>query len=220
MMDCRQAREVLDCYVDGELSPAAGAAVDAHLAECRSCAAVARQLRALKTAVRRAVAAHEPSAELRGRVNAALGAGRWLAGAGGAAAPPLRWLAVAALLTVVVVAGSLRASTGLRTSVADALDGAAIALAGSATGPVEIVGTLVCRDCELEHTYGEGALCAKNGHRGAIATRDGRIWNIVEQPASLDLVHNPTWLGRTVRVRARLYRHAGTAAVEHYTILG
>jgi hypothetical protein len=125
---------------------------------------------------------------------------------------------VAALVLVALAVGAQ--APGLRVRLADALDTAAVTLAGGAHGPVTIEGTLVCRDCELEHAYGEGALCPKNGHRGAIATRDGRIWNIVEQPASRDLVHNSAWLGRSIRVRARLYRHAGSVAVEHFTFLG
>ena len=37
MMDCKNLRELLDLYVDGELSPEAKVQAETHLAECRSC---------------------------------------------------------------------------------------------------------------------------------------------------------------------------------------
>lgn len=214
-MDCRQVREVLDGYVDGELSEAARSATEAHLAECAACTQAAARLERLRHAVRQAVAAHEPSAALLANVRRVTRPS-WLPATldGGA----LGLTAAAALVLILLALGAQ--APGLRFRLAEALDAAVVTLAAGASGPVTLEGTLVCRDCELEHAYGEGALCPKNGHRGAIATPDGRIWNIVEQPASRDLVHNSAWLGRTVRVRARLYRHAGTVAVEHFTFLG
>jgi len=214
-MDCRQVREVLDCFVDGELSAAAQAATEAHLAECQACARVAVRLGHLRHAVRRAVTVHDPPEALVASVQRVIRPAWTL---GGLRTGALGLTAVAALLLVALALGMR--PPGVRSRLVEVLDAAVVTLAAGATGPVTLEGTLVCRDCELEHDYGEGALCAKNGHRGAIATADGRIWNIVEQPASRDLVHNSSWLGRTVRVRARLYRHAGTVAVEHFTILG
>lgn len=64
------------------------------------------------------------------------------------------------------------------------------------------------------------ALCGRIGHHGAIETHDGRIWNIVEQPASADLIHDNALLGKTMRLRARLFREAGSLTVATYTIVG
>jgi len=95
-----------------------------------------------------------------------------------------------------------------------------LALAPASSGTIEIEGTVVCRDCELSEVSGEKVMCNRTGHRGAIATDDGRIWNIVEQPGSTDLVHDSALLGKTVRLRARLFRRAGSLAVDSYTIVG
>jgi hypothetical protein len=99
----------------------------------------------------------------------------------------------------------------------DLADQAIVHLADPKT--VELRATVICRDCELKHRHGERTMCQRIGHHGAIVTSDGRIWNIVEQPASHDLIHNNSLLGRTVRLRARLFRDAGSIAVESYQIL-
>jgi hypothetical protein len=79
--------------------------------------------------------------------------------------------------------------------------------------------TVLCRDCELKHRHGERTICDRIGHHGAIVTSDGRIWNIVEQPGSHDLIYDNSLLGRKVRVRAKLFRDVGSIAVETYQIL-
>ena len=56
------------------------------------------------------------------------------------------------------------------------------------------------------------------GHHGAIATIDGRIWNIVDERASADLIHDNALLGRTVQVRARFFRRAGAIEIESYRV--
>ena len=51
-------------------------------------------------------------------------------------------------------------------------------------------------------------------------TTDGRIWNIVEQRASADLIHDNALLGRKVEGRARFFRRAGAIEMESYRVEG
>lgn len=215
MMDCKQFRELLDCYVDGELSVEAVAAADAHLSECASCARVAAHLERLRGAVRQAVFAHSPPANLGERVRQSLRPW-WVPRDVSATA---RHLAIAASLVVIVGAG-LAAAGGAQ--IPDAVVSAMDSAVAKLSGPIDVVleGRLVCRDCELEKRHGERPMCQRTGHHGAIATSDGRIWNIVEQPASTDLIHDTALLGKAVRVRARLFREAGSLAVQTFTIIG
>ena len=220
MMDCKQLRENLDCYVDGELSEPAAAAAESHLAECPACARVASQLNSLRRQVRRAVTAHETPAGLDARVRRAIGTpilGSWAGWVG-----EHRTMAAAAATLVLALMGWTINANAMRVegAVAGLLDHAVIALAPASSAPVDLEGTIVCRDCELSHQSGENVMCDRVGHRGAIATDDGRIWNIVEQPGSTDLVRDSALLGKTVRVRARLFRRAGALAVDSYRIVG
>lgn len=215
MMNCKQFRESLDCYLDGELSPAAAAAADAHGQECPPCDRAMRRQGDLKRAVRRAAGAVTPPPGLDARVRAAL-TPRWRRPFA-AAASPVRHSALAAA-ALVVLAVALAAVAGPRIDVraANAMDRLALQLDDSS--PTVLEGTVVCRDCELAHRYGVKASCQLIGHHGAIATTDGRIWNIVEQQWSAALIHDEHLLGRKVVVQGRVFRGSRALVVDSYQI--
>lgn len=213
MMDCKQLRDVLDCYNDQELSAEAMAAADAHLRECAACTRAAAQLRALRQSMRRAAAAWDPPPDLERRVRAAIWPGR---AAGLASAP--RWvLAVAAAAILAVAAAGAFSRPRVEAAAIAVVDQAVVRFAD--VRQVVLDARVLCRDCELHERYGERATCERTGHRGAIATSDGRIWNIIEQPSSAELIHDKTLLGKKVRVRGRMFRAAGTIAIDAYEIL-
>jgi hypothetical protein len=216
MMTCKQFRESLDCYLDGELSAAASAAADAHRKECPQCERAVVHLKELKTAVRRTVTITTPPSELDARIRAAV-ASPWVRSLDGirAFAPGRRALALAAVAVLVLaVTVSTRAPIGL--GAANAMDRLALRL--DETSPVVLEGRILCRDCELEHRYGVKASCRTIGHHGAIATADGRIWNIVEQGASANLIHDERLLGRHIVVRGRLFRNSRALIIESYEL--
>jgi anti-sigma factor RsiW len=64
------ATDQLDAFIDGELSPAARAAVEAHLHACPACTAEALTRTQLKHSVRAAASAYQPSPEFRARIAA------------------------------------------------------------------------------------------------------------------------------------------------------
>ena len=59
-MDCKEFRERLDLYVDGELSAAEAAEAGEHLKGCASCARAEAGLRRLKASLKRVVRRHQP----------------------------------------------------------------------------------------------------------------------------------------------------------------
>ena len=75
-MDCKEFRESLDFYADGELAPEAEAAARLHLNECAACRRAEAELLRLRRALKRTVAQHQPPPELVRRVEALTGA-RW-----------------------------------------------------------------------------------------------------------------------------------------------
>src|SRR5260370_35881417 len=68
MMDCKNIREILDLYVDGELSPEATVQAEAHLAECPACRNTVVGLNRLRQAVRTGVGQYQPTPQLVDRV--------------------------------------------------------------------------------------------------------------------------------------------------------
>jgi anti-sigma factor RsiW len=67
-VDCKEFREVLDLYIDEELSPDAMTAARLHLAGCASCRAAERELLRLRHALKLAASRHQPPPELVGAV--------------------------------------------------------------------------------------------------------------------------------------------------------
>jgi predicted anti-sigma-YlaC factor YlaD len=76
-MDCKEFREVLDLYVDGELSAESMLAGQSHLKGCTGCSRVARQLGLLRNSVKRVVNQFDPPVELVDKIAAVASPG-WL----------------------------------------------------------------------------------------------------------------------------------------------
>lgn len=205
MMDCKRLREVLDAYVDRELSPDAMAQADAHIGECGACRHAVEGLGRLREAVRAAVGNPEPSPELSDRVRSLI-APRWY-----------RVAAVQAAAATLVLAVAMLFIPSVRGGTATALDYLSFRLDDSR--PVVLEGKLLCRDCQLEKQYGYHAMCPLTGHHGWLATSDGRLWSILEGSASQDLIHNSALLGREVRIQGRIFRRAGSIEVKTYQLL-
>ncbi|MGE3958172.1 MAG: anti-sigma factor [Vicinamibacterales bacterium] len=205
-MTCTQFRDLLDAYVDRELASDALAAATAHRSGCPHCDRLAVQALDLKASVRRTVRAVDLPAGLEARVRASI-APRWQP-----------WKLVAAAVLVFGLAAGTIPHNRVERNAANAMDSMALRLDDSSA--VVLTGTVLCRDCELEHRYGVEAPCRSIGHHGAIATDDGRIWNLVEQKAAHDLIHDESLLGRRIVVHGRIFRGARALVVERYQLQG
>lgn len=219
MMSCEQFRESMDCYLDGELAATASAAADAHRRECRHCDRAVTGLLELRNALKQTVAAVSVPPGLEHGVRAAMGP-RWLQTIGLGGSFMTRRPAIALAGIVVVLAGLSAAVTRppVDASTANMMDRLALRLDDSSA--VVLEGTVLCRDCELEHRYGIKASCRSIGHHGAIFTADGRIWNILEQGSSATLIHDETMFGKKVIVRGRLFRGARVLVIDSYQLEG
>lgn len=201
-MTCTQFRTVLDAYIDHELAADAMAGAAAHRMACAQCDRLALRAMETKAAIQRAVAATDlpPSLEMRIR---SVAAPRWR-----------RWRNAAAAVLILGLTAGFATHRRVESGAANAMDQIALRLDGSSA--VVLTGTLLCRDCELEHRYGIKAPCKTIGHHGAIATDDGRIWNLVEQKVAADLIHDEALLGRRVVVHGRIFRGARALVIESY----
>jgi hypothetical protein len=203
-MDCKEFREALDLYADGELSAEARAAAGLHLSECCGCRAAADQMQKLRRAVKEVVGRHQPPAELAERVRRRLVSRRRLT------AP----LVAAAALALLVIAGGTPAG---RAVLAGGMEQVAFHLDEPQT--IEVEGEIVCRECELFSLYGGPAERDREGHHGALKTGGGKIWNFMEGESASVLIHDESLIGKHVRVRARSYRRAGCLEVMAYQVL-
>lgn len=63
-MDCKEFREILDLYVDEELSPEALADAQIHLADCHACRRAENTLLNLRSNLKLTVSQHQPPPDL------------------------------------------------------------------------------------------------------------------------------------------------------------
>jgi anti-sigma factor RsiW len=71
-MNCEEARQSLDAYVDGELEPTRQLVMETHLAECVSCKDAAERITNCSQLVRMNMPAYKAPPELKSKVRAAL----------------------------------------------------------------------------------------------------------------------------------------------------
>ena len=205
-MDCKNIREILDLYVDGELSPEATVQAETHLAGCDSCRRTVDRLNRLRRAVKATASRYQPPLPLVTRVRQ-LTISRWKR--------PRIWVPAVAIVLLVAVSGLF--APQVRAAIANELEVVAFHLDDSRATVME--GKLLCRDCLLKEQYGYHAMCPTGGHHGSLQTRDGKIWNILDGEASEELIHNSKLLGRMVRIHGRCFRRASSVEVESYEVL-
>jgi Putative zinc-finger len=206
MMDCKKLREVLDAYVDRELSVDATAQAEAHIAECDTCRRAVGNLARLRAGVRAAAGKAEAPVELIEHIRSSVSP-RWH-----------RATAIQAIAATLVLVGVLTLFVpSVRGAAATALDFLSLKL--DDTRQVELEGKLICRDCQLEKQYGYHAMCPLTGHHGWLQTSDGRLWSFLEGTASEELIHNSKLLGRRVKIHGRIFRKAGSIEVSGYELL-
>ena len=205
-MNCIEFRQVLDLYVDGELSAEAMASASVHLNECEPCSSVVRELLRLRAAVKQVVSEHKPPPELVGSVRQVIASPAWR-------------VRVPALVVLVLVISlvALGSMPGARAYLADGMELVAFRLDTPQTLVLE--GEVVCRDCELHALYGAPIMCKLKGHHGALRTASGKIWNLRGGDVSDALIYNASLMGKKVRIRGKLYRRAGCFEVESYEVL-
>lgn len=206
MTDCKNIREVLDLYVDGELSPEATVQAEAHLTECGSCSRTLDRLNQLRQGIKATAGQYQPTSQLVARVRQST-ISPW--------ARPTSWVSAPAAVVLIMVLGVF--APQIRGAVANGLEVAAFHLDDSRSTVME--GKLLCRDCLLKEEYGYHAMCPTRGHHGSLQTKDGKIWHILDGEASEDLIHNSKLLGRTVRIHGRCFRRASSIEVDSYEVL-
>lgn len=71
-MDCEQATDLMDCYLDGELDPITSQAIEQHLRDCYNCEQAYKAHTALTHAISRGAPYYKAPRELRERIQSSL----------------------------------------------------------------------------------------------------------------------------------------------------
>jgi Putative zinc-finger len=206
-MDCKELREILDLYVDNELSAEAAAAAGLHLNECGPCCSARDELLRLRQAIKEAVSKHQPPSSLLQSVRRI-------------SSPPSRRAALASLIVVILALGTfgaLERVSGVRASVASAMEQVAFHL--DRPHMVMVEGTIVCRERALHALYGSRDTRDIEGYHGALMMASGKLWNFMESEKAYALIHDESLVGKRVRIRAKVYRRADCLEVESYDVL-
>src|SRR5260370_21423079 len=146
MMDCTKLREVLDAYVDRELSADAAARAEGHIAECGACRRVVEGLTKLREVVKTAAGKPEAAVELMERVRGSVSR-RWH-----------RAAAIQAIAATLILAGLLTLFVpSVRGAAATALDFLSLKLDDNPQ--LVLAGKPLSRTCQLENEYPYHTIC-------------------------------------------------------------
>src|SRR5258708_12733417 len=141
MMDCKKLREVLDAYVDRELSVDAAVQAEAHIAECSACRRAVEALTKLRQAVKSAAGEPKAPAQLVEHVRNTFSP-RWH-----------RATVIQAIAATLVLVGVLTLFVPMvRGAAATALDFLSLKLDDSRQ--IVLEGKLLCPDSQLEKQSG------------------------------------------------------------------
>lgn len=81
-----------------------------------------------------------------------------------------------------------------------------------------IHGDVVCFGCALKKEQGAKAQCSVYGHVNAVRLGDGKIWSILENDQSKELVQNHDYAGKHVHIQGRQIPEAQTIEVESFEV--
>ena len=82
-----------------------------------------------------------------------------------------------------------------------------------------IKGKVICQGCTLKKEKQAKAQCSIYGHINAIRAEDGKIWTILENDKSTELINNHDYTGNDIEIKGRKIKEAQTIEVESFKVL-
>ena len=200
-MTCKEIRERLIFFLDGELALSETHRIESHLDACQECSTVAASEGNFRETLG-GMEYHRTPPGLETRIRSALDAGkdrsRFAWGMAWLLSRQVLGAAVAVLFVALVVVSrpGLREAGGTP-EIFSTLE--------AATGSVK--GELVCAGCApMGVSIEDQRHCRKFGHVTGLRAGDGTIWRFVERPKISDLLYDPPRRGTRVDVEGRIYQ--------------
>lgn len=91
--------------------------------------------------------------------------------------------------------------------------------AATQTSPVTLKAKVICLGCTLKKEQGARAQCSVYGHQHALKTEDGKIWTILENDASTELINSHEYTGKEVEVTGKKFNEAQVIEVESFKVI-
>ena len=199
-MDCRNARENLTWYLDGELGPETLSDLGTHLDGCASCSELSARERKFNRELRRKAPLRPIPPDLSDRISGALL--RDSRPVATALQPILRLrFALAAVIALVFLVGA--SSSLIRP------DGVLHAWIAPGAPVTEMAGMIVCIGCEGQDPDHP----VPHVHRNVLKSASGRFWTILETDRTRDLLASPSHWGQKVVLHGTFFERTGAVAV-------
>ncbi|MBU4149643.1 MAG: hypothetical protein KKB52_04775, partial [Candidatus Omnitrophica bacterium] len=78
--------------------------------------------------------------------------------------------------------------------------------------PVSFKAKVICLGCALKKGQGAKANCSLYGHVNVLKSEDGRIWTILENDISTDLINSHEYAGKQIEITGKKF--GGTQVIE------
>ncbi|MFH1854711.1 MAG: hypothetical protein ABH815_05305 [Candidatus Omnitrophota bacterium] len=86
--------------------------------------------------------------------------------------------------------------------------------------PVTLKAEVICLGCALKKGQGAKANCSLYGHVNALRSEDGRIWTILENDMSTDLINSHEYAGKQVEIAGKKFGGAQVVEIETFKLIG
>jgi len=86
--------------------------------------------------------------------------------------------------------------------------------------PVSFNAKVICLGCALKKGQGAKANCSLYGHVNALKSEDGRIWTILENDISTDLINLHEYAGKQVEITGKKFGGTQVIEIETFKIVG
>lgn len=85
--------------------------------------------------------------------------------------------------------------------------------------PVTFKAEVICLGCSLKKEQGAKALCSIYGHANALRTEDGKIWTILENDVSTELINSHDYAGKEVEIIGKKFANSSVIEVESFKVI-
>jgi hypothetical protein len=200
-MNCARARFLIYAYLDREISPTEGEALQRHLGGCDACATRAASARGLARLLHSRLDRTPAPQRLRARLHAA-------PAEPAAERPRYPVFATAAALVVLLLplASDARRATSAASAASMVSGAAAVSVSAPRLLNRRLTGTFVCLECEARS---EAGFCpiAHAEHETGFCAENGELWRLMQPNRSFDTLQAS--VGRTATVEGVAFPQSG-----------